>query len=63
MEQLRALANEPLPHVPMTREEQRELLAELDAAVAAAEHEGEGLFYHKGGYGTAPGSTNRGVRD
>jgi hypothetical protein len=24
------------------------LLAELDAAVAASEHEGEGLFYHAG---------------
>jgi hypothetical protein len=47
MDQLRALADEPLPHVPMTRDEQRELLAELDAALAAAEHEGD-LFYHGG---------------
>jgi chromosome segregation ATPase len=48
MRQLRALADEPPPYVPMTRDEQRELLAELDAAVAASEHEGEGLFYHAG---------------
>lgn len=44
MRQLRELANSPLPHVPMTREEQRELRAELDAALAASEHTGD-LFY------------------
>ena len=31
----------------MTHEEQRELQAELDAAIAASEHE-DGLFYHAG---------------
>ena len=36
------------PPPRMTREEQAELQAELDAAVAASEHEGEGLFYHAG---------------
>ena len=36
------------PPPRMTHEEQQELLAELDAAVAASEHEGEGLFYHAG---------------
>jgi hypothetical protein len=50
MEQLRALAREPLPVVPMTAHERAELQAELDAALAWGEQGGrrQGLFFHNG---------------
>jgi hypothetical protein len=50
MEQLRALANQPPPLVPMTPDERQELQAELDAALAWGEQGGrrQGLFFHNG---------------